>query len=628
MALEGAGYISDIVPTNPDGADQKNEGDDHIRNFKKSVQDSFANVSGPVTATHTQLNYVTEIGDSSDVAKGDALIVGKRTDVGASEFTLHKYNENRPYNVVTDFGADNTGASDCSTEVQAAFTAAFAAGRAAIYFPPGLYKLDSQVAITSATAEDILICGDGVDVAEIIVPSTNTTGAISIDHTGATADAKKSVTTIRDLSIVADGAGCGTALEVKNLKGGNLHRRNLYVSRVDIRGSDIETDYFLQGIIATGVWHPTFKDVNVGGPFGPNVDKIGSSPYPNSFLDSAVRYKMTIGIDVTDSYHPEFDNCYVWSAATGISSVNLVDNPGREGFRIRNTNIVNVRTAIHYGRAGREPTFWLHNCHINVRDVGVDIDGCSFIKIDGLVSFNEDANDTWTSTPADIRLKNTQYTDIENCVFHQTGPSDRINIQFVASTFGDSIRIRNNLFNSAAASGTGIWLGSSATNMMIAFNEFAASYGTKINDTTGVGVAATILYRTSDNDEGITLESQEDDNLKGPNIRLYRNSASPADNDVLGQLTFVGNNSVPETVDYAAIRAQVEDWTDGTEDGSLEFFTMLAGSQTTALALTPFIAADETNMFLLRHNGTTINLKRVELAPISGGYQVLRVAST
>jgi len=56
MTVEAAGFIDDIDPTQPPGTDNFSEGDDHLRNFKKSVQDSLPNISGAITATHTELN--------------------------------------------------------------------------------------------------------------------------------------------------------------------------------------------------------------------------------------------------------------------------------------------------------------------------------------------------------------------------------------------------------------------------------------------------------------------------------------------------------------------------------------------------------------------------------------------
>lgn len=58
MTVEAAGFIDDIDPTQPPGTDNFSEGDDHLRNFKKSVQNSFPNIAGAVTATETELNIL------------------------------------------------------------------------------------------------------------------------------------------------------------------------------------------------------------------------------------------------------------------------------------------------------------------------------------------------------------------------------------------------------------------------------------------------------------------------------------------------------------------------------------------------------------------------------------------
>lgn len=60
MGLETGSYISALVSTNPVGAtDPKSQGDDHIRFIKAKLLETFANVTGAVTASHTELNLVT-----------------------------------------------------------------------------------------------------------------------------------------------------------------------------------------------------------------------------------------------------------------------------------------------------------------------------------------------------------------------------------------------------------------------------------------------------------------------------------------------------------------------------------------------------------------------------------------
>lgn len=59
MGLEVATYIHELVASNPIGAsDPKSQGDDHLRLIKSTLQNTFANVDGPVTSSHTELNIL------------------------------------------------------------------------------------------------------------------------------------------------------------------------------------------------------------------------------------------------------------------------------------------------------------------------------------------------------------------------------------------------------------------------------------------------------------------------------------------------------------------------------------------------------------------------------------------
>ena len=58
MALESTTYIDGLVTTNPTGTDPRSQGDDHIRLVKSTVKATFPNLTGAVTATHTELNLI------------------------------------------------------------------------------------------------------------------------------------------------------------------------------------------------------------------------------------------------------------------------------------------------------------------------------------------------------------------------------------------------------------------------------------------------------------------------------------------------------------------------------------------------------------------------------------------
>ena len=76
----------------------------------------------------------------------------------------------------------------------------------------------------------------------------------------------------------------------------------------------------------------------------------------------------------------------------------------------------------------------------------------------------------------------------------------------------------------------------------------------------------------------ITISSTDSGSSINPDLILHRNSASPADNDQLGQLVFRGRNDNSEDVEYARIRSQSLDVSDGTEDGKLNINVMNNGS--------------------------------------------------
>ena len=111
---------------------------------------------------------------------------------------------------------------------------------------------------------------------------------------------------------------------------------------------------------------------------------------------------------------------------------------------------------------------------------------------------------------------------------------------------------------------------------------------TRASDTAKLlGAGATILdgttISTADNTVQLTLTSTDADANVGPSLNLYRNSASPADADLVGNVRFQGENSAGETIDYVTINGRVEDVTDGTEDARIDIRTITAGADVSRL---------------------------------------------
>ena len=86
-----------------------------------------------------------------------------------------------------------------------------------------------------------------------------------------------------------------------------------------------------------------------------------------------------------------------------------------------------------------------------------------------------------------------------------------------------------------------------------------------------------VTITTADNTEQLTLISTDADAASAPHLLLKRDSASPADNDVIGKITFAGENDAGEEVNYCRFRVHLTDVSDGTEDGNFRLFTLNGG---------------------------------------------------
>jgi hypothetical protein len=109
---------------------------------------------------------------------------------------------------------------------------------------------------------------------------------------------------------------------------------------------------------------------------------------------------------------------------------------------------------------------------------------------------------------------------------------------------------------------------------------------THVHDT-GLLLNTNLNVTRSDNGDNLTLISTDADAGGGPALSFYRNSSSPADDDTMCTIRFEGNNDNSQLVIYGKIRADIADASDGTEDGTIHIFNMMAGTERAMLSIKP-----------------------------------------
>ena len=104
----------------------------------------------------------------------------------------------------------------------------------------------------------------------------------------------------------------------------------------------------------------------------------------------------------------------------------------------------------------------------------------------------------------------------------------------------------------------------------------------------GLSLAGNATITTADNSDNIALVSTDADANSGPNMSFWRNSSSPADNDLLGQINWYAENDADEKTHMAQFYVTSMDVSDGTEDVRFVIQTILGGAtETSRIELLP-----------------------------------------
>jgi prepilin-type processing-associated H-X9-DG protein len=108
--------------------------------------------------------------------------------------------------------------------------------------------------------------------------------------------------------------------------------------------------------------------------------------------------------------------------------------------------------------------------------------------------------------------------------------------------------------------------------------------GSSTITTTGLGTFGTLAVNgattitTADNNPQLILKSTDADANGGPLLDLMRDSSSPADNDAMGSIRFRGDDDAGNETQYVDVTAYAPDVSDGSEDGQLQFRSVVGGT--------------------------------------------------
>jgi hypothetical protein len=104
--------------------------------------------------------------------------------------------------------------------------------------------------------------------------------------------------------------------------------------------------------------------------------------------------------------------------------------------------------------------------------------------------------------------------------------------------------------------------------------------GLKLGGAAGDSVSAQLHLSSSDTTDQILFTNTDAGVDNAPDLVLFRDSSSPANNDNLGAIFFRGNDSAGNAAEYAQITSLISSSTNGAEQGVLRLSAIHAGTST------------------------------------------------
>jgi len=146
-----------------------------------------------------------------------------------------------------------------------------------------------------------------------------------------------------------------------------------------------------------------------------------------------------------------------------------------------------------------------------------------------------------------------------------------------AATFNDKITaVGTSVFTNLDISGDVDVDGT--TNLDVVDIDGAVDMASTLQVDGAITTSSAMTISTTATGDSLTIVCTEASANSGPNLTFSRVSSSPADNDRIGDIHFTGRNDADQSVEFIALQADIEDASDGAEDGRLTINTITNGS--------------------------------------------------
>jgi hypothetical protein len=295
----------------------------------------------------TTISGLGDLGDSSSVARGDALVAVKRTFTGAVATTLHAWIEAQAIQLVADLQANAAGSVDVTAKIQAALDAGYD-----VDLPHGTFLVSDELTIPTTSARPITIRGAGMGNTALIRATAYVAGDIFYATT--LANPFSGWLTIKDLSII-NGNGAN------NTSGAAIH----------INARDCVT---LENIFIYDGFLGVYTNGGCGYLHYTNVIYFQSSTYATTYgvSDAGFRFEDTISASF-------MLNCF--AGGQNVTTANVVQGGliirGADGLQITNSAFSGRYGIILSGGDGTNiDDVYFSNCVVDgCRNVGVYLQG-------------------------------------------------------------------------------------------------------------------------------------------------------------------------------------------------------------------------------------------------------------